>query len=370
MIVRVVGALLATLLACAAPAAAEERITRFVSDIEVMPDASLEVTETIDVVAENVRINRGIYRDFPTRYRGRRGNQVRVDFTLLGAQRDGYPELATTEPIANGVRIKIGNPDKTLDQGEHRFILRYRTTRQIGRFDGYDELYWNVTGSGWAFPINNAEARIRLPQAVKLGQRAFYTGPQGTTARNAEVSDEKPGEIAFRTTAPLGPYEGLTVAIAWPKGVVAEADSASRAKYWIADYGPLIVGALGLAGLLLFYYIAWQRAGRNPRAGPVVPLFTPPDGLTPAAMRYVWKWAPTTAPSPPLWSTSAFAAMSAWSRRKAASSRATKSASSGWCPRPSCPRPSKRCCARLRQAENRFSWSRRTTPNSRLPRRR
>ncbi len=289
MIVRVVGALLATLLACAAPAAAEERITRFSSDIEVMPDASLEVTETIDVVAENVRINRGIYRDFPTRYRGRRGNQVRVDFTLLGAQRDGYPELATTEPIANGVRIKIGNPDKTLDQGEHRFILRYRTTRQIGRFDGYDELYWNVTGSGWAFPINNAEARIRLPQAVKLGQRAFYTGPQGATARNAEVSDEKPGEIAFRTTAPLGPYEGLTVAVAWPKGIVAEADSASRAKYWIADYGPLIVGALGLAGLLLFYYIAWQRAGRNPRAGPVAPLFTPPDGLTPAAMRYVWK---------------------------------------------------------------------------------
>ena len=282
-------ACVAALFALAVPAAAEERITRFVSDVEVKPDASLEVSETIDVVAENVRINRGIYRDFPTRYRGRRGNQVRVDFTLLGAQRDGYPELASTEPIANGVRIKLGNPDKMLDQGEHRYVLRYRTTRQIGRFDTFDELYWNVTGNGWVFPINNAEARIRLPAAVGFGQRAFYTGAQGSTAANAEISEEKPGEIAFRTLAPLGPYEGLTVAVAWPKGVVAEADPASRAKWWIADYGPLIVGALGLAGVLLFYYIAWQRAGRNPRPGPVVPLFSPPDGLTPAAMRYVLK---------------------------------------------------------------------------------
>ncbi|WP_310468295.1 DUF2207 domain-containing protein [Sphingomonas sp.] len=282
-------ACLAALLACAVPAAAEERITRFVSDVEIKPDASLEVTETIDVVAENVRINRGIYRDFPTRYRGRRGNPVRVDFTLLGAQRDGYPEMATTEAIANGIRIKLGNPDKMIDQGEHRYVIRYRTTRQIGRFKDFDELYWNVTGNGWVFPINNAEARIRLPSPVAFGQRAFYTGPQGSTAANAEVSDEKLGEISFRTIAPLGPNEGLTVAVAWPKGVVAEADPASRAKWWIADYGPLIVGALGLIGVLIFYYIAWQRAGRNPRAGPVVPLFSPPDGLTPAAMRYVWK---------------------------------------------------------------------------------
>ncbi|MEO5971737.1 MAG: DUF2207 domain-containing protein, partial [Sphingomicrobium sp.] len=289
---RFTAALLAALaatLALAAPAAAEERITRFVSDVEVKPDASLEVTETIDIVAENVRISHGIYRDFPTRYRGRRGGQMRVDFTLLGAQRDGYPELASTEPVSNGVRIKVGNPDKIIEPGEHRFVIRYRTTRQIGRFDSFDELYWNVTGNGWVFPINSAEARIRLPAAVALGRRAVYTGAQGSTATNAEIIDEKPGEIAFRTTAPLAPFEGLTVAVAWPKGVVAEADATSRAKYWIADYGPLIVGALGLVGVLIFYVIAWQRAGRNPRAGPVVPLFSPPDGLTPAAMRFVWK---------------------------------------------------------------------------------
>src|SRR4029453_9443750 len=77
---RAVSALL--LLLAAAAAHAEERISRFASDVQVQKDASLEVTETIDVRAEHNRINRGIFRDFPTRYRGRTGSQVRVGFTF------------------------------------------------------------------------------------------------------------------------------------------------------------------------------------------------------------------------------------------------------------------------------------------------
>jgi len=50
-----------------------------------------------------------------------------------------------------------------------------------------------------------------------------------------------------------------------------------------------LVALLGLGGLFGFLYTAWQRAGRDPRAGTVVPIFAPPDGLSPSAMRYVVK---------------------------------------------------------------------------------
>ena len=280
-------AALAVLALLASPAAAEERISRFVSDVQIRQDSSLDVTETIDVRAERNAINHGIYRDFPTRYRGRHGSFVRVGFTFNGATLDGLPVPATTEPHGNGVRIKIGDPEKYVDVGDHRYVLRYRTTRQIGRFADFDELYWNATGNGWAFPIDTAEARIRLPRAVPFGQRAAYTGPPGSTASDAEVVKEKPGEILFRTTRPLGAYEGLTVAAAFPKNVVAQASPGSRLANWLADNGPPLVGGISFLGLIAFYYLAWQRVGRDPRKGTVVPLFTPPDELTPAAMRYV-----------------------------------------------------------------------------------
>jgi uncharacterized membrane protein YgcG len=285
----VVAALwLATLLVPAA-ASAEERILDYHSDIAVQPDSSLLVTETILVRAEGNRIRRGIYRDFPTRYKGARGSQVRVGFELLGVTRNGAREPAATEPASNGVRVRIGSQDVYLEPGEYRYSIRYRTTRQLGRFADFDELYWNVTGNGWVFPIDRVEARITLPSPATFGQRAVYTGPQGASGKQARVASERPGEILFRTTAPLAPYEGLTVAVAWPKGVVAGPSESDRRSWWLADNGPPLAGALALLGILGFYWMAWKRAGRDPRPGTVVPRFSPPDDLSPAAMRYVWK---------------------------------------------------------------------------------
>ncbi|HEX8263471.1 MAG TPA: DUF2207 domain-containing protein [Allosphingosinicella sp.] len=287
------GLLLALLgaLALALPgaAAADERILHYLSDVAVAADGTLDVTETIRVRSEGASIDHGIYRDFPTRYTSRAGAQVRVGFEVVGVQRDGADEPWKTERQGNGVRIYAGDADTHVPPGEHVYVIRYRTTRQLGFFKDHDELYWNATGNGWAFPIDVAEARIRLPRPVPFGERAAYTGPQGSTARNAEVVSESPGEILFRTTAPLGPEEGLTVAAAWEKGVVAPPPPPSAARLWLQDNGPPAAGVLGLLGLLAYYFHAWRRAGRDPKPGTIVPLFSPPDGLSAAAMRYITK---------------------------------------------------------------------------------
>lgn len=284
---RHIGLIVAALAFAAAPAAAEERITSYISDVSIQPDSALEVTETIDVHSESNQIRHGIYRDFPTLYSGRNGGRIHVGFKFEGAELDGHPEPASVEPLSNGVRMKIGNADTELPTGDHRFVIRYRTNRQVGRFGNYDELYWNATGNGWGFPIDVAEARIHLPSPANFGQRSVYTGAEGSTNQNAQVISEAPGQIIFRTTWPLGPYEGLTVAAAFPKGVVGDPGGGTRFGWWLSDYGPPVVGFLGLLAILSFYFVAWQRAGRDPKAGTVVPLFNPPDDLSPAGMRYV-----------------------------------------------------------------------------------
>ena len=268
-------------------ALADERILSWRSDIAVGADGALDVTETISVKAEGYQIQHGIFRDFPTTYQ-RDGRRVRVGFEVEGVERDGKPEPYNTQGAGNGVRVLIGDPDAYVETGEHSYVIRYTTTRQLGFFDGYDELYWNVTGNGWAFPIDTVEARIRLPEAVPFGpERAVYTGVQGSTADNAAVVSEGPGDITIRTTAPLGPYEGLTVAVRWPKGVVAEPPKPSAAQLRLQDEAPRAGALAALLGLVAYYFFAWKRAGRGPRAGTVVPLFTPPESLSAAALRYV-----------------------------------------------------------------------------------
>jgi uncharacterized membrane protein YgcG len=55
----------------------------------------------------------------------------------------------------------------------------------------------------------------------------------------------------------------------------------------LSDWAPPLAGAAGLAGVLGYLFYAWRKAGRDPTPGTVVPLFSPPDDLSPAAMRYI-----------------------------------------------------------------------------------
>ena len=99
------------LLLLAAPLRAQERILAYDSTVEVRADGSLDVTEHITVRAEGNQIRRGIYRDFPTRYRDRAGNLVAVKLDVLAVARDGEYEPWFTESLSNGVRINTGNDD-------------------------------------------------------------------------------------------------------------------------------------------------------------------------------------------------------------------------------------------------------------------
>ena len=166
------------------------------------------------------QIQHGILRDFPTTYTRPDGSRVVVGFDVQSVTLDGAEETWTTEGLTNGVRVRIGRADVSLSIGEHEYVIRYRTTRQIGFFADYDELYWNATGTGWTFAIDFAEARITLPEAVPFRQSAVYTGPQGSRGQDAAIVEQQPGHIKFRTTRPLPPGNGLTVAASWQKGIV------------------------------------------------------------------------------------------------------------------------------------------------------
>ena len=89
-------------------APADERILGFHADIDVHPDGSMSVTETITVRAEGDSIKRGIYRDLPTTWEDTNGRRTVVAYTDIGVRRDGVFETFHQKPQRNGIRIYIG----------------------------------------------------------------------------------------------------------------------------------------------------------------------------------------------------------------------------------------------------------------------
>lgn len=266
-----------------------ERILSFRSEIAVRPDASLEVRETIRARAEGAEIRRGIYRDFPTTYERPGGGEHRVAFDVVEVLRDGSPEPWHTAPADNGVRVYIGDKDTFVGHGEHTWVLTYRTDRQVGFFEEHDELYWNVTGNGWVFPIDEAEAVVTLPAdpGGPVRNEAF-TGPQGSKERAYTASWEAAMRTAtIRATRALAPREGLTIVVSFPKGIVAAPSDADRLRWAVRDNRAAFAGGLGLLVVLLYYAVAWVRVGRDPERGVIVVGYDPPQGLSPAAVRYL-----------------------------------------------------------------------------------
>ncbi len=281
--------LIVTFVACFTSAQADERILSFDSTIKVQPSGELSVTETIKVVSQGKEIKRGIYRDFPTVYKDGYGNTVKVAFRVQSVLRDGRSEGWHLERRENGYRVYFGKSDVLLNLGEYTYSFTYDTDFQVGFFKDHDELYWNVTGNGWVFPIDVARATVELPSGVQALSSDAYTGAFGSKEAAFESRVDEQGRTAFKTTRELNPYEGLTLVVMWPKGFVHEPTQEEQVQRLARDNPGLVVGLAGILVLFVYYSVVWFRVGKDPEKGVIIPLFEAPIGLTPSAVRYLMR---------------------------------------------------------------------------------
>jgi hypothetical protein len=275
--------------ALAFPAHAQERILSYDSTIAVNADGSMDVEERIRVRAEGDAIRRGIYRDFPTRYKDRYGNRVAVDFEVTGVLRDGRSEPWFTETRANGVRLNTGNDDFLPVPADYTYTLRYRTNRQLGFFNDHDELYWNAIGTDWAFPIEAGSVEVRLPQSVPAAdlRAECYTGAQGERGQACTAAASAPGRAQWRLTAALPPQQGLTIVLSFSTGLVPAPTGAQRAGWLLNDNRGVLVALFALLTLCAYMLRRWRQVGRDPAPGVVIARYNPPEGYSPAALRFI-----------------------------------------------------------------------------------
>lgn len=268
---------------------ADERILQFHSDIVIHSDGRVSVTETITVRSHADRIQRGIYRDIQTEHTGRWGSRQSIPFRTLQALRDGQPEPYHEERTRKMVRVRIGREDVLLAPGEYTYTLVYELERQIAFFPDRDELYWNVTGNEWEFAIEQASVSVTLPEAFPVREisATAYTGPKGSREQHCRASVPVAGRATFETTRPLGAGEGLTIVVGFPKGAVVAPGAGERFSQLFVDNRSAVVALVGALLVLVYYVSIWWVVGRDPQPGAIALRTEPPDGLSPAACRFV-----------------------------------------------------------------------------------
>lgn len=269
----------------------QERILSYDSDIRLEQDGSMRVQETIRVYAAGDNIKHGIYRDFPTEYKDKLGIRKHVPFELLSITRDGQPEDYHTSSRSNGIRVYIGPRFSNVPVGEHTYVITYETDRQMGFYKDRDELYWNVTGNGWDFPIETASARVHLPLNVprRLVETYGYTGPQGYQGRDFTAKPQDDLSYLFQTTKPLAPHEGFTIVCWWDKGYMTPPSDSQERSWWFEDNQGIVFSVFGLLVVLVYQFVSWSRVGVDPAPGTIVVQYMPPTEISAAGIRELVK---------------------------------------------------------------------------------
>jgi hypothetical protein len=216
---------------------AAERVLDFHSELRVAPDGTLWVTEILTVQSRGGKVRGGLERE------------LAWPLEELRVTRNGRPVPFERENAAGGVRIRLRDAGALLQPGEHEYRIAYRTAHKIGYFEDHDELRWKVNGSGGTLPFERLSAEVRLPEPVPAGALKVEarTGPAAARGRDYQVF-VRPGSAAVRVTRALAPGEPFTIAVAFPKGVVAQPHPGERAVAWMDRHRAL---ALALAALLI-----------------------------------------------------------------------------------------------------------------------
>lgn len=251
------------------PELAGEHITDFDSSAVVAPDGSVTFTESITVLSLGNEIRRGIVREIPFVYLGTDGTKRVTSFELVKAELDGAPTQSNVDMSGGVASIRLGSPNRLLQRGLHTFTITYRTAGWVAFRGSADELYWNVTGNGWAWPIERASFSIELPEGASVTETNVYTGLAGERGTNFSVMSENRVE----TVSPLMKGEGLTVSFAWPKGFVSVPPDGAEDRNMMITLMLLFVGG--------YFLLSWLICGRDPNAGPLVPQWTLPFGIGP-----------------------------------------------------------------------------------------
>ncbi|HEX4642898.1 MAG TPA: hypothetical protein VH161_05500, partial [Candidatus Acidoferrales bacterium] len=148
-----------------------------------------------------------------------------------------------------------------------------------------ETLYWNSDGHGHEAPIAESILSVRMPSYIPAGSievESRVAGRGVSSPRQPDTTldriDHGNGPIVYRAMN-VRPRQSLSLAITWPSGYLRRPKLESmRRDVWL-------FAAPG--GLFLYYLIAWLWIGAEPKPGAMIARYDPPDGISPAAARFI-----------------------------------------------------------------------------------
>lgn len=242
----------------------DEYIDAFDTRLELVRDQGLVVSHRIGIHPHGDEIRRGVFFELPEDVGPLNGFEAWIDGQAVA------PE------IDDGKIVVAAGAD--LDRHRlHLLEVRYRAPVPLReRGDGRQTLDWAVVIDQFELPWRAASLEVHWPRDAM---------PAGLPSNGEPL----PGGWRMRFAGPLAggsdDPEPDSVRLTWPAGAFADAQVRNRAQ----RPGWRIGLAIAMVLLWALLHGIWRAVGRDPKPGSLAERSRPPDGISPAAARFVEK---------------------------------------------------------------------------------
>ena len=212
-------------------------ITKYDIEMIVSEDNTFKIKETIGVYFNEPK--HGIYRKIPLN-----NTVIRTDGSTSSNKAVVKDVSVNNNYIVNkeygNYVIKIGAASETLI-GSQEYIINYTYSIGNDKEKKFDELYYNLIGTGWDTTIKNVTFKITMPKSFDKSKLGFSRGSYGSTISDGITYQVNNNIITGSYSDTLNPSYALTVRLELPEGYFKEnssyaTDLADNYDYAIKNY--------------------------------------------------------------------------------------------------------------------------------------
>ena len=233
-----------------------ESITSFQSNVVLNQDTTLSITETINYQTDSP--HHGIYRYIPTKV----GDKYSIRSTAISDIKvtdvDG-DRISFQRSYSDGnVTLKIGDPDRTFT-GPKTYVISYTIADIFKSYSDYDEVYLDITGEGWNFPIRQTNVNF-TSEFADITNLACYSGQYGGDDSLCSFSQQSDSQADFSYSETINREDNISIVVALDKSNSLLVPT--KLQKLIKTLTDNVVFFFILLPLFVFIYL-WYKKGRD-----------------------------------------------------------------------------------------------------------
>ncbi|WES64193.1 DUF2207 domain-containing protein [Microbacter sp. GSS18] len=240
--------------------------------------STLTVVETFVAQFPGFDQNRGMRRSIPDSYLG-----IPL-FPHLVSITDGEGDPRPSEVDSSDGYYSMTSRADDFVLGSQTYVFTY-TLENVTRFfddTGVDEFYWDVNGDQWRQPFGRVSVALIVPPELAgalTGDRACYAGYTGSTDQCEITADaaEDGSQVIAASVSDVGPYQTMTIAVAFEAGTFTPFDTSYFASVW--GWLQALAAAALVAVLAATIWVRRRFLSDEPGRPTIIAEYTPPPAI-------------------------------------------------------------------------------------------